>query len=200
MPGRVVKVRRQERLGWLERLYIPMIVKGLVVTSRHFFRNLRGFVTGRNRTDFVVQYPEERVDFPDAFRGMPVLVQLDNGQPKCVACGLCEFACPTDCISIVPGELEGARIERYPEAFDIDMSRCMFCGLCEEACPEEAIVMSREVELGSFDRASMTYDKQRLLVPEALLKRRLEFLRGEYDREHAPPVPAKADPGDDRKS
>jgi NADH-quinone oxidoreductase subunit I len=185
MPGRVVKVRRQERLGWVERLYVPMIVKGLVVTSRHFFRNLRGFVTGRNRTDFVVQYPEERVDYPDAFRGMPVLVQLDNGQPKCVACGLCEFACPTDCISIVPGELETSRIERYPEAFDIDMSRCMFCGLCEEACPEEAIVMSREVELASFDRQSMLYDKDRLLVPESLLKRRLEFLRGEYDREHA---------------
>jgi NADH-quinone oxidoreductase subunit I len=199
MTARVVSVRRHDKLTWVERLYVPMIVKGLVVTSRHFFRNLRGFVTGRNRTDFVVQYPEERIDFPDAFRGMPVLVQLDNGQPKCVACGLCEFACPTDCISIVPGELEGARIERYPEAFDIDMSRCMFCGLCEEACPEEAIVMSREVELASFDRASMTYDKERLLVPESLLKRRLEFLRAEYDREHAPPVPAKAPPGDDRK-
>jgi NADH-quinone oxidoreductase subunit I len=187
MPGRVVKVRRQERLGWAERLYVPTIVTGLVVTSRHFFRNLRGFVTGRNRTDFVVQYPEERVDYPDAFRGMPVLVQLDNGQPRCVACGLCEFACPTDCISIVPGELAGSRIERYPEAFDIDLSRCMFCGLCEEACPEEAIVMSREVELATYDRASMVFDKERLLVPEALLKRRLEFLRGEYDRDHAPP-------------
>jgi len=187
MPARVVKVRRQERLGWIERVYVPMIVQGLVVTSRHFFRNLRGFVTGKNRTDFVVQYPEERVDYPDAFRGMPVLVQLDNGQPKCVACGLCEFACPTDCISIVPGELEGSRIERYPEAFDIDLSRCMFCGLCEEACPEEAIVMSREVELSTFDRESLVFDKERLLVPEALLKRRLEFLRGEYDREHAPP-------------
>jgi NADH-quinone oxidoreductase subunit I len=199
MPGRVIKVKRAENLGWLERTYLPMIVAGLAVTAGHFFRNMRGFITG-NRTTFVVQYPEKQLDFPDAFRGQPVLVQLDNGQPRCVACGLCEFACPTDCISIVPGELEGARIERYPEAFDIDMSRCMFCGLCEEACPEEAIVMSREVELGSFDRASMTYDKQRLLVPEALLKRRLEFLRGEYDREHAPPVPAKADPGDDRKS
>jgi NADH-quinone oxidoreductase subunit I len=187
MPARVVKVRRQERLGWIERLYVPMIVQGLVVTSRHFFRNLRGFVTGKNRTDFVVQYPEERVDYPDAFRGMPVLVQLDNGQPKCVACGLCEFACPTDCISIVPGELEGSRIERYPEAFDIDLSRCMFCGLCEEACPEEAIVMSREVELSTFDRGSLVFDKQRLLVPEKLLERRLAFLRGEYDREHAPP-------------
>ncbi len=185
MPGKVIKVRRHEKLGWLERLYVPMILKGLAVTAGHFFRNLRGFVTGRKRSDFVVQYPEERVDYPDAFRGMPVLVQLENGQPRCVACGLCEFACPTDCISIVPGELEGAHIERYPVAFDIDMSRCMFCGLCEEACPEEAIVMSREVEISSYDRTSMLYTKEQLLVPENLLKRRLEFLRGEYDREHA---------------
>jgi NADH-quinone oxidoreductase subunit I len=187
VPGKVIKVDRHEKLGWLERLYVPMIVKGLRVTSRHFFRNLRGFVTGRNRTDFVVQYPEEFVDHPDAFRGMPVLVQLDNGQPRCVACGLCEFACPTDCISIVPGEIEGARIERYPEAFDIDMSRCMFCGLCEEACPEEAIVMSREVELAAYDRGSLHFEKEQLLVPENLLKRRLDFLRGEYDREHESP-------------
>ena len=182
MPGQVIKVKRSEKLGVLERLYVPMIIQGLAVTARHFFRNLRGFVTGKNRQDFVVQYPDERVDYPDAFRGMPVLVQLDNGQPRCVACGLCEFACPTDCISIVPAELQGARIERYPEAFDIDMSRCMFCGLCEEACPEEAIVMSREVEISSYDRQSMIFDKERLLVPEHLLKRRLDFLRGEYDR------------------
>ena len=181
MPGQVIKVKRREKLGVLERLYVPMIVQGLAVTARHFFRNLRGFVSGKNREDFVVQYPEERIDYPDAFRGMPVLVQLDNGQPRCVACGLCEFACPTDCISIVPGELEGARIERYPEAFDIDMSRCMFCGLCEEACPEEAIVMSREVEISTYDRPSLNFNKEQLLVPEHLLQRRLDFLRREYD-------------------
>jgi NADH-quinone oxidoreductase subunit I len=195
VPGKVIKVKRHEKTGWLERTYLPMILKGLAVTSGHFFRNLRGFVTGRNRSDFVVQYPEERVDYPDAFRGMPVLVQLDNGQPRCVACGLCEFACPTDCISIVPGELEGARIERYPEAFDIDMSRCMFCGLCEEACPEEAIVMSREVEISTYDRESMIFDKQRLLVPENLLKRRLDFLRGGYDRQAAAPATPPVEEG-----
>jgi NADH-quinone oxidoreductase subunit I len=185
MPGRVIKVKRSEKLGWLERLYVPMIVHGLATTSRHFFRNMKGFITG-NRTTFVVKYPEETLDYPDAFRGQPVLVQLENGQPKCVACGLCEFACPTDCISIVPGELEDSGIERYPVAFDIDMSRCMFCGLCEEACPEEAIVMSRNVELGCFDREGMIYRKDDLLVPENLLKRRLEFLRSEYDRQGEP--------------
>ena len=192
MPGKVIKVKRHEKLGFSERLYLPAIVHALGITSRHFFRNLRGFITGKNRTDFVVQYPEERIDYPDAFRGMPVLVELDNGEPRCVACGLCEFACPTDCISIVSGEIEGARIERYPEVFEIDMSRCMFCGLCEEACPEEAIVMSREVEIGSYDRESMIFEKQQLLVPESLLKRRLDFLRGEYEREDEPRKPRTA--------
>lgn len=185
MAVRVVKVKRHEKLGWAERLYIPTILKGLWVTSAHFFRNMRGFITG-DRSDFVVQYPEQRLEFPDAFRGMPVLVQLDNGQPRCVACGLCEFACPTDCITIVAGELEGAGIERYPEAFDIDTSRCMFCGLCEEACPEEAIVMSPEVEIATYDRSSMVWHKEDLLVPEVDLKKRLDFLRSEYERSHAP--------------
>jgi NADH-quinone oxidoreductase subunit I len=188
MPGNVIKVKRQEKLGILERLYLPMIIQGLIVTSGHFLRNLRGFVTGKNRSDFVVQYPDERVDYPDAFRGMPVLVELPNGQPRCVACGLCEFACPTDCISIVPGELEGARIERYPETFEIDMSRCMFCGLCEEACPEEAIVMSRHVELAEYERKALVFGKSQLLVPASLLERRLKFIRGQYERAAEPPV------------
>jgi NADH-quinone oxidoreductase subunit I len=67
------------------------------------------------------------------------------------------------------------------------MSRCMFCGLCEEACPEEAIVMSRETEIATYQRGSMIHHKEHLLVPENLLKRRLEFLRAEYDRQHQPP-------------
>ena len=111
-----------------------------------------------------------------------MLVALEDGSPRCVACGLCEFACPTDCIAIVPGELEGAGIERHPVEFDIDMSRCMFCGLCEEACPEEAIVMSRLVEIAGYDRASMHFRKDDLLVPAKDLERRLHFLRGEYER------------------
>jgi NADH-quinone oxidoreductase subunit I len=191
MTVRVVKVKRAEKLTFLERLYVPMIVQGLAVTAAHFFKNLGGYIRGKPTT-FVVQYPEERVDYADAFRGMPVLVQLENGQPRCVACGLCEFACPTDCITIVPGELHGAGIERYPEAFQIDMSRCMFCGLCEEACPEEAIVMSREVEIATFDRDAMIFDKEQLIVPEAMLKRRLDFLRAEYDRAHAAAPKAEA--------
>jgi len=192
MPGSLIEVERREKLGWLERLYLPMLMRGLFVSASHFFRNLRGFVTGRRRSDFVVQYPEERVDYPAAFRGLPVLVALEDGQPRCVACGLCEYACPPRCIVIEAAELSEAGIERYPERFDIDMSRCMFCGLCEEACPEEAIVMSPVVELAAFDRASMVYDKQALLVPAKLLESRLEFLRSSYAHVEAEPIASAA--------
>jgi NADH-quinone oxidoreductase subunit I len=180
MPGKVVRVRRQERLGLAQRLYLPMIFVGLAITCRHFFQNLWGYIVGKKRT-FVVNYPEERLDFEDAFRGHPVLVALDGGKTKCVACGLCEFACPTDCITILPGETKDG-IERHPEVFDIDMSRCMFCGLCEEACPEEAIVMSRDVELASYDRKSMLFHKDDLLRTEEQLGRRIGFIRREYAR------------------
>ncbi len=37
-----------------------------------------------------------------------------------------------------------------------------------------------------YDRESLTFKKEQLLVPESLLKRRLYFIRGEYDREDAP--------------
>jgi NADH-quinone oxidoreductase subunit I len=180
MPGKVVTVARRERLGWAQRLYLPMIFVGLAITARHFFHNLAGYIRGQKRT-FVVQYPEERLDFPDAFRGHPVLVALENGKPKCVACGLCEFACPTDCITIVPAETSDA-IERVPSVFDIDMSRCMFCGLCEESCPEEAIVMSRDVELATLNRQDMGFHIEDLLRTESELKRRIDFVRGGYPR------------------
>jgi NADH-quinone oxidoreductase subunit I len=157
------------------------ILRGLWVTNRHFMRNLWGFIR-RKPTVFTVQFPEERLTHPGAFRGMPVLVQMDNGKERCVACGLCEWACPTDCITIYPAETED-EIERFPRVFDIDMSRCMFCGLCEEACPEEAIVMSQNVEIAAFSRAGTLWHKQDLLVPVAqLTNTRLHHVRRSYER------------------
>jgi len=51
--------------------------------------------------------------------------------------------------------------------------------------------MSREVEISDYDRRALIYQKERLLVPENLLKRRLEFLRDGYDRQHEPPLSEK---------
>jgi NADH-quinone oxidoreductase subunit I len=179
MAARTVLVSRPPGgRGWVRGALA--ILHGLRVTNRHFMRNLWGFIR-RKPTVFTVQYPEQRLTLPGAFRGMPVLVQMENGKERCVACGLCEWACPTDCITIFPAETED-EIERYPQVFDINMSRCMYCGLCEEACPEEAIVMSQRVEIATLSRPGTVWHKQDLLVPVSQLSKRLTHVRGGYDR------------------
>ena len=180
MAARVVKIDREAIARSAGPFSLRALAVGLGVTSRHFFRNLWGWIVGKP-TVATVMYPEEDLVKPPAFRGMPVLVELDNGKERCVACGLCEWACPVDCIHIQPGETED-EIERYPQVFDIDMSRCMYCGLCEEACPEEAIVMSDRIEIAAFSRSATLWHKDDLLVPPERVARRLEYIRRQYDR------------------
>jgi NADH-quinone oxidoreductase subunit I len=178
MAVQVVKVLRPAQSMSSANPWLA-ILTGLWVSTRHFFRNL--FLFARGRQDFAIHFPEQRLVQPPALRGMPVLVQMENGKERCVACGLCEWACPTTCITIYPAETTD-EVERYPKIFDIDMSRCMFCGLCEEACPEEAIVMSRQIEIASYSRAGSLWHKADLLVPVNQLKTRTDYLRRHYDR------------------
>jgi NADH-quinone oxidoreductase subunit I len=181
MATRAVTVVRPRPMGRSWGTGTAAILQGMWIAQRHFLRNLWGFIR-RKPTVFTVQFPEERLEQPIAFRGMPVLAQMDNGKERCVACGLCEWACPTDCITIFPAETAD-EVERYPRVFDIDMSRCMFCGLCEEACPEEAIVMSQNVEIAAFSRRGTVWHKPDLLVPvEKLMDTRLQHVRRSYDR------------------
>lgn len=180
MAVRIVKVDREAIVKAAGPFSIRAILVGLSITSRHFFRNLWGWIVGKP-TVATVMYPEEDLVKPPAFRGMPVLVEMESGKERCVACGLCEWACPVDCIAITPDETEDA-IERYPKVFDIDMGRCMYCGLCEEACPEEAIVMSDRVEIAAFSREGTLWHKDDLLVPVDRLARRLEHVRDGYER------------------
>ena len=67
-----------------------------------------------------------------------------------------------DCIALQAGEREDGR--RYPEWFRINFSRCIFCGLCEEACPTYAIQLTPDFELCDYDRQSLVYEKEDLLI------------------------------------
>jgi NADH-quinone oxidoreductase subunit I len=162
--GELVKQVRKKDLTFLQRTYIPEILKGLVLTMRQVFR-----------PKFTRQYPEERWNPPSSFRGRPVLVE-EGGVERCVACGLCARVCPALAIEVQASETELAK-ERYPVKFEINMLRCIFCGFCEEACPEEAIVMSDEYELVFRQTEDAIYGKDKLLMSVERLKPRLDFLR-----------------------
>lgn len=182
MATKIKKVRRNVTLTLWEQSYVPEVLRGVFITLTHFFSNLKSLtlelLTGdkKVRTISTIYYPEEPVTPPVAYRGRPVLVLASNGLEKCVACGLCEVACPPQCISIIGGERRNG--ERYPVKYTLDGSRCIFCGRCEEACPKEAIVMSDDWSgLCEYDRTKMVYEKENLLIPEARLARRIAYIR-----------------------
>jgi NADH-quinone oxidoreductase subunit I len=162
-----------DRPNFAERLYVPEVIKGLVITIRHFMRN---FFFGREtnpdmlaRTrrgslNATLAYPEEKVPYPPGYRGLHRLVPRDDGRPRCVACYMCATACPAQCIYIEAGEYPDDPIEKYPVKFVIDELRCVVCGFCVEACPKDAIRMdSGEHAPPTYDRAGQIWDEKRLL-------------------------------------
>ena len=156
---------RNKDLTLLEKTYLPQIVGGLWLTFKQMFQ-----------PKFTRQYPEEKWTPPTAFRGRPVLVQAENGVERCVACGLCSRVCPALAIEVLANETPTLEKERYPVKFEINMLRCIFCGFCEEVCPEEAIVMSDEYIMTFTSQEEAVFGKDKLLMSEKRLKRRLEFL------------------------
>ena len=158
-------MKRLKDLTFLEKIYIPEIIKGLKLTLRNMFK-----------PNVTLEYPEEKFIPPVSYRGRPVLVEEAGGAERCVACGLCARVCPALAIEVQASETENEK-ERYPVKFEINMLRCIFCGFCEEVCPEEAIVMSKDYELVFSNRNDAIFGKDKLVVPIEKVKDRLEFLR-----------------------
>ena len=129
------KVDRPE-LNFFEKTYIPEIIKGMGVSTRHLVRNIFG------RKDTVtVQYPDEKPEYSERYRGHHRLMYREDGRARCVACMLCSTACPANCITIKAGDYGDQEVEKYPISFEIDLLVCVYCGMCEEACPCDAIRM-----------------------------------------------------------
>jgi NADH-quinone oxidoreductase subunit I len=153
---------KRPNLSLWEKLYIPAILSGLQITLRHLRRMLSG------KTHVTMQYPENKWDsfLPEYYRGAPTLVKDDHGRDRCVSCQLCEFICPPRAIKITPGEIPVdnpfAKVEKFPQDFQIDMTRCIYCGLCEEVCPEQAIYLRGQYSVTGEDRSAMIHDKKRL--------------------------------------
>ncbi len=112
-------------------------------SSSGYFRSLIGtvihaFACGLRFNRSVVLPPNRG---GQALIGVPRLTRNQQGAVRCVACSLCEAACPSHCIDLEAGWSEGAETDRVPVRFDLDLGRCVLCGHCVEACPHEAIEM-----------------------------------------------------------
>ena len=157
-----IPVKRPKLSIW-EKMYLPAIGKGLLITAGHAINMLRGKT--KNST---MQFPEQKWDdeLPEHYRGAPALVTDEHGRERCVSCQLCEFICPPRAITITPGEIpkddKWAKVEKAPREFKIDMIRCIYCGMCEEVCPEQAIFLRKDYAITGTTREEMVHDKTRL--------------------------------------
>ena len=129
---------------------IGPLVTGFLTTLRHVFRK-----------PITIQYPEERREPSERFRGLHALRRYpETGEERCISCCLCAKICPTQCIRLVAtGEAE-----KVLDVYDIDLGHCLFCGLCAEVCPEEAIVLTRRYEASYFEKERTILHKSDLLA------------------------------------
>lgn len=193
-------------MRWYERIYLIEVLRGLGVTMRHLLGNLR-----RQREMPTYQWPEQPKPLPVRLKGRHRLTLREDGSPKCVACYMCQTACPARCIHIVAEDSPEPTIEKRPKVFDIDMLRCVFCGYCVEACPEDAIRMDTgEISVVSHRREDFIFRMDFLLRgqgteymrPDASISK--ETVKGEpipppdtpeevregYEEAKRPPVPS----------
>ena len=153
------KVVVNKEMTLKERMYLPAIFGGMMITIKHFFK--------RKPT---IQYPEQKREFSPVYRGKHILKRDEQGRENCTACGLCAEACHAEAISIVAAERKKGeehlyREEKYAKTYEINMLRCIFCGLCEEACPKDAVYLTEELAPANFDRSNFIFGKDKLVQP-----------------------------------
>ena len=119
---------------------------GLKITIINFFKPV-----------VTVQYPHDTIPMTARYRGHIDLVKDENGMPKCVACGMCQKACPSSCIVVNGEKQEGAKAKVVTQ-FELDFTKCSLCGLCVETCPFAAIEFSKRYNLASTNKSDYKID------------------------------------------
>jgi NADH-quinone oxidoreductase subunit I len=136
----------------IRSLFLKEFVEAIVLAMRYFFA-----------PKATIDYPFEKGYTSPRFRGEHALRRYPNGEERCIACKLCEAACPAQAIHIEAGprrEDGSRRTTRY----DIDMTKCIYCGFCQEACPVDAIVEGPNFEFATETREELFYTKEKLLA------------------------------------
>jgi formate hydrogenlyase subunit 6/NADH:ubiquinone oxidoreductase subunit I len=141
---------------------ITGLAKGMTLTLGYFVRPSK-IVTR--------QYPENRktLKFPQRYRSMLHLVFEEDGYHRCMACRICEKACPNRSIKIlsqknqISGKIE---LDRYIWRMDT----CVFCNACVQSCPFDALEMGHEFENAVYDRRLLIFTLNRYAGPSVLRK------------------------------
>jgi len=127
---------------------LKTLLTGMGVTWKEFFKK-----------KVTEQYPENRhtQHIAERHRGTLIMPHDAEGNNKCVACKLCEMACPNGTIKVIPETVTTAdgKKKKVLKDYIYDLGDCMFCQLCVNACPHDAITFVKDFENAVFDRTKL---------------------------------------------
>jgi Formate hydrogenlyase subunit 6/NADH:ubiquinone oxidoreductase 23 kD subunit (chain I) len=137
--------------------YFGGIVAGMKTLATGMKVTLKEYFTPKSTE----QYPENRkttLHVAKRHRGRLVFKRTEDGAHKCVACTMCEKACPNGTIKILSemrtDEATGKK-KRVLLDYQYDLGDCMFCQLCTNACNFDAIEFTNDFENSVFDRGAL---------------------------------------------
>ena len=109
--------------------------------------------------DETEQYPENRktLHFSDRNRFCLEMIHNERNEHHCVACGLCQMACPNGSIHVYSEMVEtpdGKKMRQLVK-YEYNLGQCMFCNLCVRACPHDAIRFNQDFENAVFDKSKL---------------------------------------------
>jgi len=123
------------------------LLVGMNITAREFFKPV-----------ITEQYPHAVPVMKKRFRGHIQLIKNEEtGQPNCVVCGMCERACPSNCITVKGEKPEGAK-KKVLTSYTLNFTTCSLCGSCVESCNFNAIEFSMDYNLASTRKEDYIFD------------------------------------------
>ncbi|MDD3160657.1 MAG: 4Fe-4S binding protein [Bacteroidales bacterium] len=128
---------------------LKSLLIGMKVTLRIFFRKKTTECYPENRETLVIA---------ERFRGTLTMPHDAEGNHKCIACGLCEMACPNGTIhveSVTEVNEETGKKKKVLTRYMYDHGSCMFCQMCVRACPHDAICFDNSFEHAVFTRGKL---------------------------------------------
>jgi NADH-quinone oxidoreductase subunit I len=136
---------------------LASLVKGMQITGKEF-------ITPK----ITEKYPEHRdtVKVPERFRAILELKYDEEGNHKCIACGICQRNCPNGTIEITTKMVDtwDGKKKRKLDKYSYDLGSCTFCQLCVTTCPQDALEFSNDFEQAVFTREKLV--KQLNYLPE----------------------------------
>ena len=123
------------------------LLVGLGITIKYFFQPV-----------VTVQYPRQTLKMPPRFRGHIELTRdEETGDPRCIVCGMCQRACPSNCITVNGEKPEGAK-KKVLTSYVLNFTTCSLCGMCVESCKPNAITFSKDYNLAGVRKEDFIMD------------------------------------------